>query len=96
VQPSPEIARLKAQLEEFLRDRVYHHYRVQRMTTKAKRFLRMLFEEYRRVPGMLPPFFRQRIASDGLEQTICDYLASMTDRFAQDEYLRLFHPYQRE
>jgi dGTPase len=56
----------------------------------------MLFDEYRRVPGMLPTFFRQRIASDGLEQTICDYLASMTDRFAQDEYLRLFHPYQRE
>lgn len=96
VQPSPEIARLKGQLEDFLRERVYHHYRVQRMTTKAKRFLRLLFDEYRRVPGMLPPFFRQRIASDGLEQTICDYLASMTDRFAQDEYLRLFHPYQRE
>lgn len=96
VQPSPEIARLKAQLEDFLRDRVYHHYRVQRMTTKAKRFLRKLFEEYQRVPGMLPPFFFRRIASEGLEQTICDYLASMTDRAAQDEYLRLFHPYQRE
>ncbi|MDW8221546.1 MAG: deoxyguanosinetriphosphate triphosphohydrolase [Gemmatales bacterium] len=96
VQPSPEIAHLKAQLEDFLRERVYHHYRVQRMTTKAKRFLRRLFKAYRRVPGMLPPFFYRRIATEGLEQTICDYLASMTDRFAHDEYLRLFHPYQRE
>ncbi|MCS7158955.1 MAG: deoxyguanosinetriphosphate triphosphohydrolase, partial [Gemmatales bacterium] len=96
VQPSPEIAQLKAQLEDFLRERVYHHYRVQRMTTKAKRFLRRLFKAYRRVPGMLPPFFYRRIATEGLEQTICDYLASMTDRFAHDEYLRLFHPYQRE
>jgi dGTPase len=32
--------------------------------------------------------------TQGLEQTVCDYLAGMTDRFAQDEYLRLFHPYE--
>jgi len=96
VQPGAEMAGLKAQLEEFLKRRVYSHYRVLRMAAKAQRFLRTLFAEYVRNPGLLPPPHQYRIASNGLEQTVCDYLASMTDRFAQDEYLRLFHPYETE
>ena len=92
--PSPEICALKAQLEEFLRRRVYRHYRVQRMAAKARRFLTLLFQEYCRDPRQLPEKYFQRIAASGLEQTVCDYLAGMTDRYAQDEYLRLFHPYE--
>jgi dGTPase len=89
-----EIHGLKAGLEEFLHREVYRHYRVARMTNKAQRVLRMLFDEFRRTPTTLPPRFARRIPESGLEQTICDYLASMTDRSAQDEYLRLFHPYE--
>jgi dGTPase len=92
--PGEEMMRLKAQLEEFLARRVYRHYRVQRMTTKAQRFLTELFEEYRRSPGQLPDKYAELARAQGVEQTVCDYLAGMTDRYAQDEYLRLFHPYE--
>ncbi len=91
--PGVELTGLKGQLEEFLRRRVYRHYRVARMSSKARRFLTALFEEYCRAPGQLPEHHAQRIAAHGLERTVCDYLAGMTDRYAQDEYLRLFHPY---
>jgi dGTPase len=88
-----EIRAMKAQLEEFLQRRVYRHYRVMRMAAKARRFVRAIFHEYCREPGQLPDNFARRVPSDGLEQTVCDYLAGMTDRYALDEYQRLFHPY---
>jgi dGTPase len=91
--PGPEVVRLKAGLEEFLRRRVYGHHRVVRMATKGERILRMVFQEYCRAPQQLPERYLRRAEQTGLEQTICDYLAGMTDRFAQDEFLRLFHPY---
>lgn len=94
VGPSPKLQELKSQLEEFLKNRVYRHYRVMRMTTKAKRFLKALFAEYREAPDQMPPKYAHRAATCGVDATICDYLAGMTDRFAQDEYLRLFHPYE--
>jgi dGTPase len=92
--PSPKLLELKNQLEQFLKDRVYRHFRVVRMTTKAKRFLKALFAEYRQTPDQMPPKYAHRAGTYGVEVTICDYLAGMTDRFAQDEYLRLFHPYE--
>jgi len=92
--PGPEMMQLKADFEAFLGKRVYRHYRVQRMTNKAQRFLSELFHEYCRAPGQLPTKYGELARTQGLEQTVCDYLAGMTDRFAQDEYLRLFHPYE--
>jgi dGTPase len=41
----------------------------------------------------LPERYARRAEAEGRERTVCDYLAGMTDRYAQDEYLRLFHPY---
>jgi len=84
-----------AELEAFLMQRVYRHYRVVRMTTKAKRFLRLIFEAYRTDPDMLPPEHRARADRDGLAQAIADYVAAMTDRFALDEYQRLYEPFER-
>ncbi len=91
--PGPEVRRLKSGLEEFLRSRVYHHYRVMRMATKGQRILRQLFEEYCRAPQQLPERYARRAEKGPPAQTVCDYLAGMTDRFAQDEFLRLFQPY---
>jgi dGTPase len=93
VTPGQRVQELKSRLEGFLHERVYRHYRVMRMATKGRRFLEHLFEEYRRVPAQLPERYSRRAAESGLERAICDYLAGMTDRFAQDEYLRLFQPY---
>lgn len=92
--PGEELTHLKRELEEFLSRAVYRHVEVMRMTTKARRFLAELFAELRRVPQLMPEPFGGRVQSHGVEQTVCDYLASMTDRSAQDEYARLFHPYE--
>ena len=89
----PEVRRLKAELEDFLRRRIYKHYRVQRMARKGGRIVRMLFDEFRHAPQLLPPRYARRVESAGAERVACDYIAGMTDRYAQDEYLRLFHPY---
>jgi dGTPase len=94
VSPGPELFALKQEFEEFLKNRVYRHYRVMRMTAKAQRFLRAMFAEYVQAPEQMPSKYAQRVPRCGLELTVCDYLAGMTDRFAQDEYLRLFHPYE--
>ncbi len=91
--PGPEVRALKSELEDFLHRRVYRHFRVMRMGYKGSRFLHELFAEYCRHPQQLPERYAQRAQTISLERTVCDYLAGMTDRFAQDEYLRLFHPY---
>ena len=83
------------ELERFSMERIYRHYRVARMTTKAKRFLAMIFEAYRSNPDQLPPVYSRRAAEEGLERSIADYIAGMTDRFAQDEYQRLYEPFER-
>ena len=83
------------ELETLLMDRVYRHYRVVRMTTKAKRFLTLIFEAYQSNPDQLRPDYRQRVEAEGLERVIADYIAGMTDRFAQDEYQRLYEPFER-
>ena len=91
--PSPGVRALKGPLEQFLHERVYRHYRVMRMATKGRRLLLALFHEFCRCPELLPArYFRRARVAGQLERTVCDYLAGMTDRYAQDEYLRLFQP----
>ena len=83
------------ELEAFLMDRVYRHYRLVRMTTKAKRFVVRIFEALRANPDQLRPDYRRRADTDGLERVIADYIAGMTDRFAQNEYRRLYEPFEQ-
>jgi dGTPase len=90
----PEVQSLKAGLEAFLHERVYRHHRVMRMAAKGARILRILFDEFCRAPELLPARYARK-TQDQLERTVCDYLAGMTDRYAQDEYLRLFQPNTR-
>ena len=52
--------------------------------------VRRMFEEFCRDPDVLPSRYRQRAERMGVPQTVCDYLAGMTDRYAVDEYARLF------
>jgi dGTPase len=83
------------ELEKFLYEQVYRHYHVVRMTEKAKRFIARIFEAYRSNPDQLPPKYLVRAREEGLDQSITDYVAGMTDRFAQDEYQRLYEPFER-
>ena len=83
------------ELKKFLHKNLYLHFRVVRMTDKGQRFLKSLFRVYHEKPGQLPPEVLVRSKAEGLERALCDYLAGMTDRFAQDDYKRLFEPYER-
>jgi dGTPase len=92
VAPGVEVKSLKTGLGEFLHQNVYRHYRVLRMTHKGQVMVRQMFEQYCSHPETMPTRYRQRAESSGLQQTVCDYLAGMTDRYALEEYARLFQP----
>ncbi len=83
------------ELERFLLERLYRHHRLIRMDDKARRFIYRLFDAYLETPGLLEPRFAARIEEQGAHRVICDYIAGMTDRFCQDEYKRLFEPFER-
>ena len=92
---SPILSKQKRNLQEFLFKNVYQHYRVVRMADKAKRFLEELFIGFIKNPKQLPIEYQKWVEEAGLYQAVCDYIAGMTDRFAQDEYKKLFYPYER-
>ncbi|MDD2703395.1 MAG: deoxyguanosinetriphosphate triphosphohydrolase [Candidatus Omnitrophica bacterium] len=92
---SPELQNLRRPLREMLMKNLYHHYRVVRMADKAKRFIKDLFELYVSTPQALPMHIQKRIETDGVERAVCDYIAGMTDRYALDEYKKLFYPYEK-
>jgi dGTPase len=82
-------------LKRFLFERMYRHYRVNRMSSKARRVLRELFQLFLAEPECLPGEWRA-LTGDGAAETariVADYLAGMTDRFALDEHRRLFDTY---
>jgi len=65
------------------------------MRVKAERYVTLLFETYRDNPSLLPQKYFERIETEPKERIICDYIAGMTDRYAMDEYKKLFEPYER-
>jgi dGTPase len=78
-----------------LYNNLYRHWRVMRMDLKARRFIGRLFDTYVASPIILPNSVQQQIENRGLQRTVCDYIAGMTDRFALQEYNRLFDPMTR-
>ena len=83
------------ELKDFLYKNLYQNHRVIRMQVKAERIISDLFAAYQKDPLMLPNHIQNRIEKKGLERSICDYIAGMTDRFAIDEHQKLFDPTQR-
>ena len=92
---SDELTRKNRELKLFLLENLYHHYKVERMRVKAERYLANLFQTYAAYPTLLPVKYLKKMELFGRERVICDYIAGMTDRFALDEYKRLFEPYER-
>ncbi|MFC1671823.1 deoxyguanosinetriphosphate triphosphohydrolase [Planctomycetota bacterium] len=92
---SSDMKKKKDDLESFLYQHMYKHYRVVRMARKARRFVKEMFAEYAQNTDQLPPEYQEWAEAEGIERSVCDYIAGMTDRFAQDEYKRLFHPFER-
>lgn len=86
---SPSVRRQADALKHFLMENLYRHYRVMRMTTKARRIVRELFSAFLQEPRLLSDEYRR---DDRVEQAraIADYIAGMTDRYAIREHEQLF------
>jgi dGTPase len=85
-------------LQELLNKKLYNHYRVVRMTSKAQRIIDDLFSTYLKEPNQLPyaVFERnRRYTKKEKYETICNYIASMTDRYALEEHKKFFDPYSK-
>jgi dGTPase len=89
ISASPELAEQKEQLEAFLHERVYRHPNVLAHRRQAQDLLLEMFDGFVRRPELLPDRFLARSRNVGLRRSIGDYLAGMTDRFAQRERDRL-------
>jgi dGTPase len=99
---SPATAEYNYALKEFLRESLYKHYKVRRMTAKARRVMRELFDAFFNDPGLMPDEHKdtgQRLEAEqgatGLARAVADYIAGMTDRYAILEHSRLFEPRER-
>jgi dGTPase len=89
---SEDMSRRNRELKDFLYSDLYRHHHVVRMAVKAERIISDLFNAYQGEPEMLPGHIQALIEERGRERTICDYIAGMTDRFAVEEYDKLFDP----
>jgi dGTPase len=92
---SEEMHQRNRQLKDFLYQNLYRHYRVMRMAVKAERIIGDLFHAYLDEPLILPRHIQVLIPERGAERVVCDYIAGMTDRFAIEEYSKLFDPLEK-
>ncbi|MFV1964452.1 MAG: dGTP triphosphohydrolase [Pirellulaceae bacterium] len=92
VGPSPELEDLKTELEKFLYQRVYRHPRLMTARAEAQDRLTTMFEGYTRNPDVLPGKFQRRTRDVGLQRSVGEYLAGMTDRFCDQQYTKHFAP----
>jgi dGTPase len=96
---SPAVREENTELKRFLHQHLYRHYRVHRMTAKARRVVQALFQAFMADPRLLPAKVQQaaarlqaRAGDSGQARAVADYIAGMTDRYAIDEYERIFEP----
>ena len=90
------------ELMQFLRERVYRHYKVLRMTTKARRVIEALFSAFFGNTELMPPEHHELAVraeathgTEGRARAVADYIAGMTDRYAILEHERLYDPAER-
>jgi dGTPase len=80
----------KCKLEAYLSGHVYRHPRIRAMAERGQRMVRELFAAYKSTPVEMSARFIQSSAGEAPDRVVCDYIAGMTDRFALQEYERLF------
>lgn len=102
VQLSSVMSQHHLELKRFLRERVYRHYRVLRMTNKAQQVVKTLFGAFMQSPELMPPEHQQaatrfsaEMGEAGRARAVADYIAGMTDRYAVLEHERIFDPAKR-
>jgi dGTPase len=89
---SPEMAAEILELQRFLFRTFYRHHRLNQMAARATRILSVLFESYLADPTAMPPTYEEWAREVGVPRAVCDYVAGMTDRYAEQEYARFFLP----
>lgn len=92
---SPEMEVVNKSIKSFLFKNMYRHYKVNRMTSKARRVVAELFNFFLSEPNCLPSVWYAQTDGAGTQRTaevIADFIAGMTDRFALDEHARIFEP----
>lgn len=86
LQPSPELAAEKHELERFLYDRVYRHPKLLAVRAQAQERLKAMYAGYTARPELLPARFQERAKTVGQPRAIGDYLAGMTDRYCDQQF----------
>lgn len=89
---SPQVDKALADLRSFMFEKVYRNPVAKGEETKAKGMLKRLYDYYYHHPEAIPADFQPQLSFDGMERTVCDYIAGMTDKYAVDKYTELFIP----
>ena len=92
IELSPHVQKAFDDLRAFLFERVYRNPVAKGEEAKAKDLLKRLYEYYIRNPQALPADFQPQLSFDGMERTVCDYIAGMTDNYALDKFNEIFIP----
>lgn len=92
----PECNDKHQQLKSFLFKNMYRHRRVRRMEFKAELCLSEIFRAYVKIPELLPEDVLGDEKLGSLERRVCDYVSGMTDRYAMNEYKKLFSPEEKD
>ena len=89
---SPQVEKALGDLREFMFEHVYRNPIAKGQEQKARGMLQRMYEYYYNHPEALPDDFQPQLSFDGMERTVCDYIAGMTDNYAVDKYTELFIP----
>ena len=89
---SPQVEQALDQLRSFMFERVYRNPVAKGQESKAKDMLQRLFDYYIQNPQAMPADFQPQLSFDGMERTVCDYIAGMTDNYAVDKFTEIFIP----
>ena len=89
---SPQVDKALKDLRSYMFEHVYRNPVAKGEERKAKDMLQRLFEYYYTHPEALPEDFHPQLSFDGMERTVCDYIAGMTDNYAVDKFTELFIP----
>ena len=89
---NPQVEQALKDLRSFMFDRVYRNPVAKGEETKAKDMLKRLYEYYITHPEAIPGDFQPQLSMDGMERTVCDYIAGMTDKYAVDKFSEIFIP----
>lgn len=92
IKMTPEVAEATDELRDFLFKNVYYNPKAKKEETKAKILLKHLFEYFEHEPEKMPGIYKEQLEYEPVKRCVCDYLSSMTDRYAINLFKELFIP----